>query len=1066
MSLRRRFAIVALLLASACGFSVWRVLSARSTPDVGDLAAELGVLRPTPGRLTLVPEYAPVRTLRGVEPAQPSRRTDLVRTLRRQGATAGESPATLQERATLDLLLGRAGEAVLGLEQATRLAPGEARLWSDLATAYLARAEAEIRPFDPFLALATADRAWRLDPGSPEATFNRAVALHGFHLRGPAEDAWRLVVALEPPGSGWRAEAEAALIDLAQPTVAETWPGDAEQLTAAALAGDPVAAESLVEASAGGAEHQALRSLVLPVAAALGAGEEAVAASLLEAAAAIGQVLADRLHDHLLGDAVADLEAALAEPLRPRLPALLNGLGEFALGVEALGGQDYQAAGLHFSAAETRLTAGGSPLADLASYHRAVCDYYRPDPDYEGSRQALAALAGRTDVGRYPGLAARTLWQMGILDLERAEGVEPLSLYLQVLALYEQMADPERKAEILPILATAYGELGLADEAWRLRAEALAALPRLTVSRRGVSLLGSSGAALSSAGEPAAALAFHDEAVRIADERGTMLEQAVALHYRSRARSRLGDGEGARADLAEAWQAWARLRPNLQERLAPEIYYSEGELPPADDPGHVVDAQTRALAYFEKIGKSVFVADAYAARARAHLAAGADAAAEADFRAALTAQEQRRAKLTADELRISFLTPASRQRIAADLVTLLAGRRGRPDLAFSAAEEGRARALLDRLKPARQAPVPSAEEVAAALPPATAMVFYAALDEQLLVWVLSREGVSYLPLTVGANDLAAAVAALRAAAEGGNDVAFQEAAARIYDHAVRPALERVGDVDHLIFIPDRALHLVPFAALWDSSAGSYLLERFSVATAPSVRVYLRALAKSRESGGAPPATVLAVGDPRYDRRLFPGLRPLAAARREAGDVAGLYPRADTLLGERADRTTFVESAHLYEVLHLATHALANAETTKSALLLATTPNDPQGGALYAHQIAALDLRRTRLAVLAACDTGTGPIRGGEGAVSLARAFLAAGVPAVVQSLWQVEDEATTELMNTFHARLRAGDDPATALRKAQLALRGLANPRFRSPVRWGGFTVVGGTEPATAGSSD
>lgn len=1068
MTRRSQVAIVVLLLGVACGVAIAVVYIRLSlpSPTIGDIAADLGALRPTPGRLTLIPAYGPVQTLRSVSTAGTDRSSTALHALRRLAASADRSPVMQQESATLDLLLGRPDEAVQDLEEATHRHSWAAPLWSDLAMAYLARSEAGDRPFDPFLALAAADRAWRLDARSPEAGFNRAVILQSLGLRGPAEEAWRTFVSLEPSGSGWRAEAGAALAELARPTLAETWSDNAVRLTAAALAGQPGAAESLVDASASGAETRALRSLVLPAAAKLAAGENTDGAAYLGAAAAIGSVLAYRHRDHYLTDVVADIEARLTEPLRPRLAALLRGLDHFAQGMVAVDRQDYGAGGLRFAEAETALAAARSPLAGLATYDRAVCDYYRPEPDYEGSRRALVALVDGTDPDRYPGLVARALWQIGVIDLERAAGVEPLSLYRQVVALYERMADPERKAEALSVLATAYDELGLADEAWRLYAEALATLPRMTGSRRAVSQLGTIGAALASAGEPAAALPFHDEAVRIAVERGTALEQAVALHYRSRARSGACDAVGAAADLAEAWRAWSRLPVGLQERLAPEIYHSEGELPPGEDPGVVIESQSRALAYFETTGKTVFVADAYAARGRAHLSAGDDERAEADLRAALSAQEERWAKLTADDLRISFLTPPRRQRVTADLVALLAGRRRRPDLAFMAAEQGRARALLDRLEPALRRSVPNAEEVAAELPAATAMVFYSVLDERLLVWVLGPDGVVYRALSVAAGELADEVAVLRAAGEDGDETAFRLSAARLYDLTVRPALAEVGDVDHLVFIPDRALHLVPFAALLDSSDGGFLLERFRVVAAPSVRVYLRALARSREAAPGGPRSVLAVGDPRYDRRLFPGLGPLGSTRREATDVSRLYPRGDLLLGERADPSTFVASAGAYEVLHLATHALANAETAKSALLLAAAPDDPQGGALYSHQITDLDLPHTRLAVLAACDTGTGPISGGEGAVSLARAFLAAGVPTVVQSLWKVEDEATAELMRILHARLAAGHDPITALREAQLAMLGHSDRRFRSPRAWAAFTVVGGAEPGAGGSSE
>lgn len=57
----------------------------------------------------------------------------------------------------------------------------------------------------------------------------------------------------------------------------------------------------------------------------------------------------------------------------------------------------------------------------------------------------------------------------------------------------------------------------------------------------------------------------------------------------------------------------------------------------------------------------------------------------------------------------------------------------------------------------------------------------------------------------------------------------------------------------------------------------------------------------------------------------------------------------------------------------------------------------------------------RLTVLSACNTGSGNLRKGEGVMSLARGFLYAGCPSIIMSLWEVEDNAGTEIMHSFTA---------------------------------------------------
>ena len=79
--------------------------------------------------------------------------------------------------------------------------------------------------------------------------------------------------------------------------------------------------------------------------------------------------------------------------------------------------------------------------------------------------------------------------------------------------------------------------------------------------------------------------------------------------------------------------------------------------------------------------------------------------------------------------------------------------------------------------------------------------------------------------------------------------------------------------------------------------------------------------------------------------------------------------------------------------------------------------------------------RTDLTVLSACQTGRGKFVRGEGVMSLTRAFMFAGAPRVIVSLWGVEDAATAFLMRAFYRERNAGRGTAAALRLAQIAVR-------------------------------
>jgi CHAT domain-containing protein len=75
-----------------------------------------------------------------------------------------------------------------------------------------------------------------------------------------------------------------------------------------------------------------------------------------------------------------------------------------------------------------------------------------------------------------------------------------------------------------------------------------------------------------------------------------------------------------------------------------------------------------------------------------------------------------------------------------------------------------------------------------------------------------------------------------------------------------------------------------------------------------------------------------------------------------------------------------------------------------------------------------------LVVLSACELGLGKREKGEGVIGLTRAFMYAGTPSVVVSLWKVADQATMMLMEKFYSNMDKGMGKDQALQKAQLDL--------------------------------
>ncbi len=111
----------------------------------------------------------------------------------------------------------------------------------------------------------------------------------------------------------------------------------------------------------------------------------------------------------------------------------------------------------------------------------------------------------------------------------------------------------------------------------------------------------------------------------------------------------------------------------------------------------------------------------------------------------------------------------------------------------------------------------------------------------------------------------------------------------------------------------------------------------------------------------------------------------------------------------------------------------------------------QNGILTALEVSQLNLKKTKLVVLSACETGLGKIEGSEGTFGLKRGFKLAGVEQIIVSLWSVPDKETMELMTIFYSDLTKTLNPVISFEKAQKEMR---NKYPTEPEKWAGFVLV------------
>jgi CHAT domain-containing protein len=377
--------------------------------------------------------------------------------------------------------------------------------------------------------------------------------------------------------------------------------------------------------------------------------------------------------------------------------------------------------------------------------------------------------------------------------------------------------------------------------------------------------------------------------------------------------------------------------------------------------------------------------------------------------------------------------------------------------AFAFVEASRARSLLDFVVSdksiaevekdfASVARPLSLAEIQTRLPEQVQLLQYAVLPDRLAIWVVSKTRFDLVERQITAAELEKKIDAYQASIVGkGAEADIKQAGQELYELLIPTTLD--GDKE-ICLIPDKSLHQLAFASLV-SPANKYLLEEFALFYAPSASVLVLATENARRKERAANESLLSIGNPDFDREENPNLADLRAAEAEAKTVAADYQKSSELLGGEATKEKFLRNFAGVEVIHFAGHFVSNRQSPGNSKLLFA------GGELRSSELGTYKLPKAKLVVLSACETGFERYDKSEGAIGIARTFLALGAPVVVASQWKVDSEPTKDLMIAFHRnRKEKGMPSAESLRRAQLEV--LSRDETRAPFYWAAFSLFGG----------
>ena len=306
------------------------------------------------------------------------------------------------------------------------------------------------------------------------------------------------------------------------------------------------------------------------------------------------------------------------------------------------------------------------------------------------------------------------------------------------------------------------------------------------------------------------------------------------------------------------------------------------------------------------------------------------------------------------------------------------------------------------------------------------------------------------------------------------------AAMRLYEILLKPFENRIKG-RRLIIVPDGNLSRLPFEILMVNDS-KYVVEEYSVKYVQSASVLYILRTKYKQDGLSD--SFVGFGDPVYDYGNYIGkkaeygtpeykegqttlaqrgyIRAGGKLSRLVGSGEEVKGIGEMFKGKKRDAKTYLriyareENAKGVEMdnygyIHFSVHGLVNDKF--QALALSQIPNAKEDGMLSLGEIMNLKYN-ARMIVLSACESGLGKEERGEGVTGLTRAFMYAGSPAVVVSLWSVDDEGTMELMKRLYGNiLEKRLSKERSLRDSKLDM--LKNTKFRHPFFWGAFVIYG-----------
>ena len=343
------------------------------------------------------------------------------------------------------------------------------------------------------------------------------------------------------------------------------------------------------------------------------------------------------------------------------------------------------------------------------------------------------------------------------------------------------------------------------------------------------------------------------------------------------------------------------------------------------------------------------------------------------------------------------------------------------------------------------------------------IIKYILTDSSSFVYTIGKNSLRLIQLPINPVDLKSQVSEYLLALKTVKPE-YQILSEKMYAALIAPlALEKAQKIT---IVPDSFLANIPFETL-SAGNGKYLIQEHSISYAYSLKLF-----DIQKNINDKSQNMLGAFSPDYNLQFASasdnsdlknlvrgGNYELRGAKAEVINVNSIFG-GDLYTSGSATKSNFLANANKYDILHLAMHAVVNEDDSELSNLI--FENDER---LYLSEFYNMKLP-AHLAVLSACDTGSGEIKLGEGVQSLSRAFTYAGVKSTVMSLWPVPDKQTSIIMTDFYNNLKRGMTKDEALQKAKINyLETVSEDELKHPYYWAGFVISGDVSPLNYSSN-